>query len=407
MLKGKKIILGVTGGIAAYKIPFLVRALKGEHAQVRVVMTEAATKFVTPLTLATLSGDEVVAGTFPQDEGGTLRAGTWHISLGTWADAMLIAPATANTTARLAHGLADNAVTTLALSLRCPLIISPAMDTDMLEHPATISNIGILRERGCIVLPPESGELASGLVGSGRLPGIDSIVRAVDRVLSVAQNDFAGRKIVVTAGPTCEPIDPVRFVGNRSSGKMGFAIANAAALRGADVTLITGPVALMSPRNVKRVDVETADEMYRRVVKAAGAADTVIMAAAVADFTPRTYSKTKIKKRQFRTSPMVLELKQTKDILQHLSSLKPRKVLVGFSLETDRELFHAQEKLKAKRLDLIVLNNPLREGAEFGAETNVVTLIPRKGKTEKLPKLSKFDVANRILNRISNNIPKR
>ena len=401
MLKGKNILIGVTGGIAAYKIPSLIRGITKEGGRVRVVMTESAKEFVTPLTLSTLSGNEVVVGTFPEETTNTINGSTWHVTLSQWADAMLIAPATANTIAKLAHGYADNAVTTLALALRCPLVISPSMDVDMWRHPTTEANLASLREQGCIILPPEQGELASGLIGPGRLPELDIIIKAIANVLSKRGRDLKGKKILITAGPTHEAIDPVRYLGNRSSGKMGFAIANAAALRGADVTLVSGPVHLQTPRNVKRVDVESAQQMYRAVIKHIKNADAVVMAAAVADFTPTTPSPIKIKKSELDGSALKIELKKTNDILQHLSHGKRRSVLVGFSLETHREFYHAKKKLKEKKLDMIVMNNPLHNGAGFGTETNIVTIISKNGKAEKLAKMQKFDVANEILNRIS------
>jgi phosphopantothenoylcysteine decarboxylase/phosphopantothenate--cysteine ligase len=401
MLKGKHILIGVTGGIAAYKMCFAIRELRRAEADVRVVMTESAREFISPLTLSTLSGNEVIVGTFPSPSTSVVKGSTWHIDLALWADAMLIAPATANTIAKIAHGFADNAVTTLVLSLRCPLIISPSMDADMLANPMTQENIERLKELGVFVLPPEEGELASGLAGPGRLPEIDAIVKFVENVVDKTHQTLKGKKILVTAGPTQEPIDAVRFVSNRSSGKMGFAIANAAALRGAEVTLVSGPVALQTPRNVTRVDIRTAAEMSEAVRSRFSEQDAVIMAAAVADFTPIEPAKHKIKKEDLQGKNLNLELRRTQDILQALGQKKDGKVLVGFALETDDEIRHAKEKLTQKHLDLIVLNNPLVEGAGFGAETNVVSLIDRSGKVETLPKLSKFDVANVILDRLA------
>jgi phosphopantothenoylcysteine decarboxylase/phosphopantothenate--cysteine ligase len=401
MLKNKHILIGVTGGIAAYKIPFLVRELKKAGAAVRVVMTEAATQFVTPLVLSTLSGGTVIVGMFPHGAGGAVDAGTWHIELGRWADLMLIAPATANLAAKLAHGYADDAVSTLALAARCPLVISPAMDVDMLRHTATQENLTRLRELGYTVLPPEEGELASGLTGPGRLPEVAAIVRAVDEILGSARRDLQGKRILVTAGPTREAIDPVRFLGNRSSGKMGFALANAAALRGAEVTLVSGSVSLPAPRNVRRVDVETAGQMLAAVTKELGKAHALIMAAAVSDFKPAQVSRGKLKKETFGDDGMTLRLKRTPDILAALAGKKPGAVMVGFALETDYGLRNAKTKLKEKKLDLIVLNNPLTKGAGFNTDTNVVTIISKSGKVERLAMMPKFDVANRILDRVS------
>jgi len=400
MLKNRHIVLGITGGVAAYKLPLLVREFKKAGAQVRVVMTESAKAFVTPITFSTLSGHAVVVGMFPDQEAGTVHVGTWHIELAQWAELMFIAPATANTIAKLAHGYADNAVTALALALRCPLVIAPAMDTDMWVHSATQENITKLREMGYTVLPPAKGELASGLVGPGRLPELDVLVRTAENILGRGHFDLHGKKILVTAGPTHEAIDPVRFVGNRSSGKMGFAIANAAAQRGAEVTLISGPVSLATPRNVRRVDVESARDMHNAVMKHFPKVDAVVMAAAVADFSPAAPSAQKIKKEKLKSDSFSLVLRRTKDILQALGVKKSGAVLVGFALETEHGLASAKTKLKQKNLDLVVLNKPLQEGAGIGKDTNIVTLISKNGKVEKLPKMAKFDVANEILNRV-------
>jgi phosphopantothenoylcysteine decarboxylase/phosphopantothenate--cysteine ligase len=402
MLKGKKILIGVTGGIAAYKVCFVIRELRRAGAEVRVVMTEAAREFISPLTYSTLSGHEVIVGTFPDRNAPTVSGNTWHIDLALWADLMLIVPATANTIAKIAHGFADNAVMTLVLALRCPLVISPAMDADMWMNAVTQENVERLRELGCFVLAPDEGELASGLVGPGRLPEVDTIIKFVEDVLKKTHRDLEGKKILVTAGPTWEAIDPVRFVSNRSSGKMGFAVANVAALRGADVTLVSGPVHLQTPRNVSRIDVESAKEMSKAVQSQFDKHDAVIMAAAVADFAPKHASKEKIKKEDMRA--MALELEKTDDILESLRQKKEGKVLVGFALETHNDAQNAREKLKRKHLDFIVLNNPLVEGAGFGADTNVVSIIDKSGTVEKLPKLSKLDVANCILDRVAKNL---
>jgi phosphopantothenoylcysteine decarboxylase/phosphopantothenate--cysteine ligase len=402
MLKGKKILIGVTGGIAAYKVCFVIRELRKAGAEVRVVMTESAREFISPLTYSTLSGHEVIVGTFPDRNAPTVSGNTWHIDLAVWADLMLIAPATANTIAKIAHGFADNAVTTLVLALRCPLVISPAMDADMWMNAVTQENVERLRELGCFVLPPDEGELASGLVGPGRLPEVDTIIKFVEDILKKTHRDLEGKKILVTAGPTWEAIDPVRFVSNRSSGKMGFAVANVAALRGADVTLVSGPVDLQTPRNVSRIDVESAKEMSKAVQSQFDKHDAVIMAAAVADFAPKHASKEKIKKEDVRG--MAVELEKTDDILELLGQKKKGKVLVGFALETHNGAQNAREKLKRKHLDFIVLNNPLVEGAGFGVDTNVVSIIDKSGAVEKLPKLSKLDVANCILDRVARNL---
>jgi len=401
MLKGKKILIGVTGGIAAYKVCFVVRELRKAGAEVRVVMTESAKEFISPLTFSTLSGYEVIVGTFPDSTAAVVKGSTWHIDLSLWADLMLVAPATANTIAKIAHGFADNAVTTLVLSLRCPLAVAPAMDADMWANATTQENVERLKELGHFVLPPDEGELASGLVGAGRLPEVETILRFVENILEKAHRNLQGKRILVTAGPTQEPIDAVRFISNRSSGKMGFAIANAATLRGADVTLVSGPVSLQTPRNVTRVDVETAEEMLKVVQRHFSRQDAIIMAAAVADFAPRQPSRQKMKKEDVQERELTVELEKTEDILESLGRKKNGKVLVGFALETHDDVQNAKEKLKRKHLDFVVLNNPLIEGSGFGADTNVVSIIDKSGSMEKLPKLSKFDVANAILDRVA------
>ncbi len=398
MLAGKKILLGVTGGISVYKMCTVVRLLKKAGADVRVMMTHSATQFVTPLTFSTLSQEEVIVSLWPADKTSSTNPGIKHIDYGLWADVMLIAPATANTIAHLAHGYAEDIVSSTVLALRCPLIIAPAMDVDMWQNDATQQNIATLKGRGYFIIPPESGELASGLVGMGRLPEPESIVDAVDDILEQNNLDLLGKKILVTAGPTHEPIDPVRFIGNRSSGKMGFALATAAALRGASVTLVSGPVSLETPKNVNRIDVETADQMFKTVISLAKKQDVIIMSAAVADYAPKIVAKEKIKKQNGLDK---IDLRQTPDILKSLGDKKSKKtLLIGFALETQNELANAKEKLKKKNLDMIVLNSTRDKRAAFGKDTNVVTLIDRKGNIKKLPILSKFDVAHEILNSI-------
>ncbi len=397
MLAGKNIALGVTGGISVYKMCTVVRLLKKAGANVRVMMTQSAAEFVTPLTFSTLSQEEVVVSLWPENKKTSTNLGVKHIDIGLWADVMLVAPATANTIAYIAHGNADNIVSSTVLALRCPLIIAPAMDVDMWENRATQDNLTTLRERGYFILPPESGELASGLTGMGRLPEPETIVDFVNGVIVKTPQDLKKKKILVTAGPTHEPIDPVRYIGNRSSGKMGFALANAAALRGADVTLVSGPVSLGTPNNVKRIDVETAEEMYGAVMAYAKKQDVIIMAAAVADYAPAEQAKQKIKKQH---ATMTMELRSTPDILRALGEKKTKKqILVGFALETENELANAKIKLQKKNLDLIVMNSTKDKGAAFGSDTNVVTLIDTKGNVSALPKMPKFDVAVEILNR--------
>jgi len=392
--------LGITGGIAAYKIPQLIRDFVKSGADVRVVMTESASQFVPALTLSTVSGNEVIIGSFPEETDHRLNAGTWHIELAQWAYVMLIAPATANTIAKIAHGYADNAVTTLALAMRCPVVLSPSMDTDMWLRTTTQANIATLKELGYIILPPASGELASGLSGPGRLPDLPLIQNAIQNILRSSHRDLDGKNILVSAGPTYEPIDPVRFIGNRSSGKMGFALATAAAHRGANVTLVAGPVSLRTPRGVKRIDVETAEQMYRAMTRLQKENDITIMAAAVADFTPVQYSSKKIKKESVPADRSSIELKRTKDILHELGKNNTGGILVGFALETNNEIAYAKKKLKEKNLDFIVVNNPTNDGAGFETDTNIVTIISRRGKTEHLKLMPKYDVANEILNRI-------
>ena len=400
MLRGKHILVGVTGGIAAYKVCYLVRDLRKAGADVKIVMTEAAAKFVTPLTFSALSGHDVVGDLWTLHQSTGSDIGTQHIALANWADVFVIAPASANTIAKLTYGLSDNLLTIVALASRCPILLAPTMDADMYLNPITQQNITKLQERGYAVVPPEEGELASGLKGPGRLPEIQVLIDAVDRVLRSSTQDLKGKKILVTAGPTYEAIDPVRFIGNRSSGKMGFALANAAALRGAAVTLVSGPVRRETPRNVTRIDVESAEQMQIAVNSHARSADAVIMAAAVADFTPGAPAKNKIKKDAAKKQ-FSLELTGTPDILLSLGQKKKKGTLVvGFALETQDELHNAQEKLKKKNLDFIVLNSLKDTGAGFGSDTNVVTIVDRKGRAEKLPLMSKFDVANEILNRI-------
>ncbi len=398
-MKGKHIVLGVTGGIAAYKTALLVRECVKAGAEVQVVMTRHAAKFVAPLTFSTLSRREVITEMFPADPDNAAKVSTKHIDLALWADVMLIAPATANTIAKIVHGAADDFLTTLVLALRCPLAVAPAMDVDMYQNEVTTANIAALREIGCHVIDPESGELASGLVGPGRLPETENLLKFLDGILAGAHKDLVKKKVLVTAGPTHEAIDPVRYIGNHSSGKMGFAIANAASQRGADVTLVSGPVALKTPRGVRRVDVRTAIEMQKAVDAEFDRADIVVMSAAVADFAPVTASDSKIKRERTAGEGITIELKRNPDILQSLGKKKKKQVLVGFALETDNAVENAREKLSKKNLDMVVLNDLKEEGAGFGTDTNVVTMINADGSSKRFPKMSKFDVANAILDR--------
>ena len=399
MFKGKHILLGVTGGIAAYKACYLVREFKKAGAEVKVIMTEAATKFVTPLTFSTLSGNEVAVDLWTANQTTQSEIGTRHIDLALWADLMLVAPASAHTIAKMTFGLADNLLTVVGLACRAPLVLAPTMDADMFLHETTQKNLGLLRERGFFVVPPAEGEHASGLRGSGRFPEIETIVRFTEGVLQQTHQDLKSLSILVTAGPTYEPIDPVRFIGNRSSGKMGFALARAAAMRGASVTLVSGPVHLETPRHVERVDVETAAQMEETVAARAAKADVVIMAAAVSDFAPAKPAEKKIKKTD-AGGPPELRLVKSPDILGTLGKKKNGTLLVGFALETDDEFANAKKKLEGKNLDLIVLNSLKDPGAGFGTDTNTVTILGRDGTSESLPTMPKFDVANAILDRI-------
>lgn len=394
-MTGRRILLGVTGGIAAYKTAELVRQFKRAGAEVRVVMTPDATRFVTPLTLGTLSESEVHIEIFPENE-----AGSWtkHVALGLWADLFLVAPLTAQTLAKLVDGACDSMLTAVALTARCPIMICPAMDHDMYIHPAVRSNLDTLSSRGVTVMEAEHGELASGLIGQGRLPAPEAIFeRAADLLASLAaerSGPLAGKLVVVTAGPTRERIDPVRFISNHSTGTMGFELARAAARRGADVVLIAGPVSLETPDGVRRIDVESTADMHAAVMEYREA-DIVIMSAAVADFTPARPSDSKIKK---EGADGALELARTTDILADLGSGKAAsQTFVGFALETDNGLENAKAKLKRKNLDWIVLNNPKEEGAGFGTGTNRVTLVARDGRTVDLPMMPKPEVAEAIL----------
>jgi len=399
MLNEKKILLGITGGIAAYKAAYIVRELKRLGADVRVIMTHSATQFITPLTLSTLSNHEVIVSLWPKSTYESTDLGVRHVDLGLWADAMLILPATANTIAKLANGVADNALTSTALSIRCPLLIAPAMDLDMYQHPATQHNIGILQSRGCTIIEPESGELASGLSGPGRLPELKPIIESIEGALKGQTKDLKDISLLVTAGPTYEKIDPVRFIGNRSSGKMGFAIARAAARRGANVTMISGPTSLETPTGVQRIDVESAAEMLQAVQHELSKHRVVIMAAAVADFRPASSAARKIKKSNDSSVPEI-QLEQTDDILGYISEQKNDQTVIGFALETENEIDHAREKLNKKKLDYIVVNNPMKEGSGFGSDTNQITIIGKNSLLQEYPLMSKFEAANKILDRI-------
>ena len=391
-LQGRHILLGITGSIAAYKAAVLCRLLKTAGAEVRVVMTPLAKQFITPLTMATLAKNPILVEFFDPENG----AWNSHVSLGEWADCYLIAPATANTLAKMATGVADNLLLTTYLSARCPVVIAPAMDLDMFAHPATQANLATLRSRGVRVVEPEAGELASGLTGKGRLAEPEHIVEAVTRLLAPTAKSLKGRHFLVTAGATIEAIDPVRFISNHSSGKMGYAIAGELAARGARVTLVSGRTALACPEGVERVDVLSAEEMYRAATEAFAACDGAVMCAAVADYTPEQVSATKLRKGD---GELVIRLRRTHDIAAELGARKEGRMLVGFALETDDEEAHAEQKLARKHFDFIVLNSLRDAGAGFRGDTNKVTFIDRTGR-EPLPLLTKREVAGRIVDRI-------
>jgi phosphopantothenoylcysteine decarboxylase/phosphopantothenate--cysteine ligase len=398
-MRGKNVLVGVTGGIAAYKVGYLIRELIKSGAAVKVMMTEAGTRFIAPLTFSALSKNPVFTDLWSNSQSSQSDISTQHIDLANWADVLVIAPASANTIAKLTYGISDNLLTVVSLATARPVILAPTMDAEMYLNAITQKNLTTLKERGYFVIPPAEGELASGLSGPGRLPEIKILVETIEKVLAHANQDLKKKRILITAGPTIEAIDPVRFVGNRSSGKMGFAIAIAAAQRGADVTLIAGPVVRETPRNVKRIDVESAQEMFTAVLAYTKKTDAVIMAAAVADFTPVHPAKHKIKK-QSGGETLELTLKATPDILAALGTKKRKTVLVGFALETKDGLAGAKDKLRNKNLDLIILNSFGEQNRVFGSDVNTVTMIDRRGRTEKLPKLPKFDVANKILDKI-------
>ena len=392
MLNGKHIILGITGSIAAYKAAMLCRLLVKEGAEVRVVMTPLAKQFITPLTMATLSKHPILVEFFNPENG------EWnsHVSLGEWADLLLIAPATANTLAKMTTGIADNLLLTTYLSARCKVAVAPAMDLDMYAHITTQQNLKTLAERGVAIIEPTAGELASGLVGKGRMAEPEDIVEQVKEILDEKKKSLTGKTYVVTAGATIEPIDPVRYITNHSSGKMGYAIAEELALRGANVKLISGRTNLAVPKGVERIDVITAEDMYNATVKEWVEADGAIMCAAVADYTPQKVADRKLKKSD---DDMCIELKRTKDIARELGNTKGERMLVGFALETDNEAANAEGKLHRKNLDFIVLNSLRDKGAGFQGDTNKITIIDSNG-SEEHPLMSKREVAAIIVNKI-------
>ena len=389
MLRGKTVLLGVTGGIAAYKAAALASALVKQHAAVEVVMTEHATKFVTPLTFEQLTGRRTMVDTFDRNFSHQVE----HISLAQRTDLVLIAPATANVCAKLAHGLADDMLTTTVLACKCPKLIAPAMNTNMFENPVTQDNLETLRRYGWEVIQPASGRLACGAVGAGKMPEPEDLLQYVLRELALP-HDLCGKRVLVTAGPTQESLDPVRYLTNHSSGKMGYAIAKMAMLRGAQVTLVSGPTNIAPPPFVDVVKIASAQDMFEAVAAHCERADFIFKAAAVADYTPADYNDNKIKKKD---GDMSIPLKRTQDILKHLGEHRHAgQVICGFSMETENMLENSRAKLVKKNVDMICANNLKVAGAGFGVDTNIITLITKDNVTE-LPLLSKEEAACAIL----------
>lgn len=391
MLKGKHIILGITGGIAAYKCATLTRLLIKAGAEVQVIMTPNAKQFIQPLTLSTLSGKPVISEFF------TANTGQWnsHVDLGLWADALIIAPATASTIGKMANGVADNMLVTTYLSAKAPVFVAPAMDLDMMRHPSTVRNLELLRSYGNHIIEPAEGELASHLIGKGRMEEPENILKALDRFFA-AKEDLKGKRVLITAGPTVEKIDPVRYISNFSSGKMGFALAEECASRGAEVTLVAGPVNLKTPEgNIERIDVTTAVEMHDAVMKSLPESDAVILCAAVADYRVENVANSKIKRE--KTQNPVIQLTPNPDIARAVGQAKrPDQVTVGFALETDNEQANAQGKLERKNLNFIVMNSLRDKNAGFQVDTNKVTIITDRGEMIEGECKSKRDVARDI-----------
>ncbi|MBQ3700865.1 MAG: bifunctional phosphopantothenoylcysteine decarboxylase/phosphopantothenate--cysteine ligase CoaBC [Prevotella sp.] len=398
MLKGKKIVLGITGSIAAYKACLVIRGLIKAGAEVQVVITPAGKEFITPITLSALTQKPVISEFFSQ------RDGTWHshVKLGLWADAMLIAPCTASTLGKMANGVADNMLITTYLSMKAPVFIAPAMDLDMYQHPTTQQNMERLKGFGNHIIEPQSGFLASGLEGKGRMEEPENIVACLDDYFE--QKDLEGRKIMITAGPTYEKIDPVRFIGNYSSGKMGFALAEECARRGAEVTLIAGPVncqlSSVIGQRIHRINVESCEQMYQAATEAFPKQDAAILCAAVADYRPEHIADQKIKR---EGDDLVIRLKPTHDIAAALGQMKQQQVLVGFALETNDEQSNAQKKLEKKNLDFIVLNSLRNEGTCFQADENQISIIARNGQKDYERKPKK-DVAHDIVNALKDRL---
>lgn len=390
MLTGKKILLCVTGGIAVYKAAALTSKLTQAGAQVKVILSESAAKFVAPLTFQALSRHDVYTDTFDEKDSKVIA----HIDLADWADLILVAPATANVIGKLANGIADNMITTTLLAASSPIWIAPAMNVHMYSHPAVQKNIETLYRFGCRFIEPSEGYLACGYVGKGRLEEPEKIIDTIEEFFKPSRLELSGRKVVITAGPTREKIDPVRYITNHSSGKMGYAIAEEAVSAGAEVVLISGPVTINAPAGLKLIKVESAEEMYQAAISEFDHADVVIKTAAVSDYRPKVTSAQKMKK---QPGDELLELERTKDILFELGQKKKKQILIGFAAETEQVDEYAQGKLKRKNADLIVANNVTAEGAGFGTDTNIVTFFKKDGSSEKLPLMAKKDVAVKIL----------
>ncbi|HET57689.1 MAG TPA: bifunctional phosphopantothenoylcysteine decarboxylase/phosphopantothenate--cysteine ligase CoaBC [Deltaproteobacteria bacterium] len=398
MLSEKRILLGVTGGIAAYKAAELIRSFVKAGARVRVVMTESACRFITPMTLGTLSGGEVYTDTFETTRDGEIP----HIDLAYWADLVVVAPATANILGKIAGGMGDDLLSTTMLAVTAPVLLCPAMNSNMYANPAVQANIKKLADRGCRILDADSGDLACRTTGPGRLPSPEDILEVVETMF--AKKDLAGVRVLVTAGPTQEPLDPVRFITNHSSGKMGFALAQAARRRGADVTLVSGPVSLDAPPGVELVPVQDARSMRDAVMNRLAGSDVIIKAAAVSDYRPSETSLSKIKKSD---ETLTVTLERNPDILASVGEEKGNRILVGFAMETEDLVENAQRKLSSKNLDLIVANDLGEPGAGFRHDTNVVRILDREGGDETLPLMEKKEVAERIIDRIVALLEKR
>lgn len=394
MLNGKKILLCVTGGIAVYKAAALTSKLTQAGIIVKVILSEAAAQFVTPLTFQALSKNDVYTDTFDEKDSRVIA----HIDLADWADLIIVAPATANTIGKLANGIADNMITTTLLAATVPVWIAPAMNVHMYEHPAVKKNIAVLAQYGYRFIEPSEGYLACGYVGKGRLEEPEKIVEIIDNYFNQSNQSLAGKKVIVTAGPTQEKIDPVRYITNHSTGKMGYAIAEEAAKAGAEVVLISGPVNIPVPNGVTVVNVKSAEDMYQAVIAQYDEADIVIKTAAVADYRPKISHEQKMKK---QPGEKVLELERTKDILFELGQKKTHQILVGFAAETEHVEEYAMGKLKKKNADMIVANNVKTAGAGFGTETNIVTIFKNDGTSLELPIMTKHEVAQKLLEQIS------